>query len=121
MQGFAPREEIRDFLEHAKDLVQSRRRLLLQRRRTMDTLARLGMTHGGLWNEILNLTVSDYVSGPEMDHHRRFPGPIWIFGLRIRRDDLYIKMKLDRYDPEGLLVCLSFHVADWPLTYPYKP
>jgi hypothetical protein len=59
----------------------------------MDTLALLGITIADAEATILSLIATDYVSGPEADHDSCV-GEIWVFGKRIDRVDVYIKLKL---------------------------
>jgi len=88
-----------------------------QRDKNMATLARLGITQKDAKGRILALTTCDYVEGPTLR-----PGhpsqESWVFGLRIEDIDVYIKLEL-RLEPARCL-CVSFHDAERPMTFPYR-
>jgi hypothetical protein len=79
-------------------------------------LAELGLTRKNQREEILALTVSDYCEGPEPDKDR--PGEVWVFGKRISRKEVYIKLKIARVGKEKMAKCLSFHPAKHRLCFP---
>lgn len=66
---------------------------------------------------IENLTVEDYVEGPVIDTLNRL-GKMWVFGKDIKGRDVYIKIMISDYN--GQTICISFHLAEKPLQYPFK-
>lgn len=66
---------------------------------------------------IANLKPEDYCDGPIEE---RLHGilPMWIFGKEVKQNEVYIKLSMGILN--GKAVCLSFHVAEHPLIYPFK-
>ena len=66
---------------------------------------------------IENLTPQDYVEGPLIDTlYQR--GEMWVFGKDIKGRDVYIKITMGMANSQT--ICISFHLAEHPLTYPFK-
>lgn len=89
------------------------------RRKNIVTLTELGLDQKEIFEIIIeNLSWTDYVQGPEPDDHEPpIPGNIWIFGLNIENNEIYLKFQ-DR--PTGIIVWISIHKAAYRLSYPYK-
>lgn len=85
------------------------------RQKNKKTLEELGFHLLDVQNEILTLESTDYLDGPKPD--RDFPGDIWEFGKTIEHEDVYIKLKVSK---SGQPVCISFHIAEQPIIYPFK-
>ena len=85
----------------------------IPRKANLDALAKLGVLIGDAENIILSLSGKDYVSGPESDYDGS-AGEIWVYGIKIGADHLYIKLKLEA----GRAKCISFHEAQHPLAFP---
>ena len=69
-------------------------------------------------NEILDsLKVEDYSQGP-LDEKMRGILPMWIFGKQVTTKEVYIKVSLGIANREA--VCISFHIAEHPMNYPFK-
>ena len=67
---------------------------------------------------MLGLTPAAYSSGPTPDHNN--PGlELWVFGLRMRRNEVYVKIQVIA-DPPERCVCISFHESERPLHYPFR-
>ena len=89
----ASRREIRTFLEQANHLIAIGQRYIQQREKTMETVAHLGISLLHVWNEVQRLSVAHYVSGPLEDTNPRFPGSVWVFGVRIDRNpEIHLKL-----------------------------
>ncbi|MBA2873167.1 hypothetical protein HNQ85_003505 [Anoxybacillus calidus] len=97
-------------------------RLLTTREKNERTLLKLGFTPNNARDEILRLSYKDYIAGPE-DNKSEFgskEGNIWEFGKKINGLDIYIKIHLVPTKYGTQCVCISFHEAEFPLSYPYK-
>ena len=48
------------------------------------------------------------------------PGPVWVFGAYVAQFETYIKFAI--YVIQGTVksICVSFHEAERPLSYPYR-
>lgn len=66
---------------------------------------------------VKNLQVQDYVEGPVIDVLNK-EGEMWVFGKDVKGREVYIKITLG-YD-NGQTICISFHIAEYPLAYPFK-
>lgn len=94
-----------------------RLRVASDRKKNMDTLARLGITPAGCITYINSLTYRNYLSGPMDDRDTDEENCIWEFGTRINAIDVYIKIK--HIEDNDLLV-LSFHEADKPFVFRFS-
>lgn len=66
---------------------------------------------------ILGLKVEDYCAGP-LDEKMRGILPMWVFGRVVRKKEIYIKISMGIENSN--VVCISFHIAEHSLVYPYK-
>lgn len=66
---------------------------------------------------IENLTVDDYVDGPVVDTLNKL-GEMWVFGTDVNGREVYIKIMISEFI--GQTICISFHLAEKPLKYPFK-
>jgi len=107
---------VESFIEIAKGLVLSGDWWLVKRTINLQDLADIGITFAGVRSELLELTVEDYSIGPEPD--RDFPGEVWVFGRIILENEVYIKLKTD--EANSRLTVISFHIANYPIEYPYR-
>ena len=114
----ATKDEIRDVLKlfHAKaeifGLV-----YLDRREKNMKTLAELCITAKYRDNIVKQLSVKDFYKGPEPNRLNDL-GDMWVFGKTINSKEVYIKVTLGRTNSQA--VCISFHIAEHPIKYPFK-
>lgn len=66
---------------------------------------------------IESLTVEDYVQGPMIDELNRL-GEMWVFGKDVKGREIYIKIMMGCAGSQT--ICISFHIAEHPLSYPFK-
>jgi hypothetical protein len=66
---------------------------------------------------IENLRVEDYVKGPVVDELNRL-GEMWVFGKDVKGREVYIKVMIAGVTSQT--ICISFHIAEHPLIYPFK-
>lgn len=66
---------------------------------------------------IESLAVDDYVQGPVVDELNKL-GEMWVFGKDVKGRDVYIKIMLGGTGCQT--ICISFHIAEHPLNYPFK-
>jgi hypothetical protein len=85
---------------------------------TRQTLRQLGLTKHNLEETLLGLSVVDYCKGPEQDRDQ--PGDVWVFGKRIKGQELYIKLKVAQVNGSYIAKCISFHPVEFPMRYPLK-
>ncbi|MBI5114873.1 type II toxin-antitoxin system MqsR family toxin [Candidatus Poribacteria bacterium] len=92
--------------------------MLIKRVENMATLSKLNLTVADCREVILLLSARDYVSGPDADSSRE--GNLWVFGKQIGAQEVYIKLKLADIGEKRTAKCISFHVAQHPLRFPWK-
>jgi hypothetical protein len=63
------------------------------------------------------ITVDDYVEGPLADTLYQI-SDMWVFGKIFQGHQLYIKISMGRANANVL--CISFHIAEKPMSYPFK-
>jgi hypothetical protein len=96
----------------------SQRLRLSDRPENDSCLLDLSLTRGNVTDEIMDLSVLDYVSGPDPDRKRG--GVFWIFGKTIQGREVYVKLKLIESEEADIPLCVSFHLARSPMEYPFK-
>lgn len=87
------------------------------RGKNLATLALLDIPPSARTREIRRLTVEDYSEGPLTDTLNRL-GDMWVFGRDVRKREVYIKISMGL--PNTSTICISFHIAERPMDYPYK-
>ena len=87
-----------------------------ERKKNMDTLAKLGITPAGIITYINELTYKNYLSGPSDDRDTDEKSCVWEFGTGIQGLNIYIKIK---HIQEDNLLVLSFHEAEKPFVFRY--
>lgn len=113
-------EEIKKFLNVAKNLMKAGAFDFVPRKKNMDSIKEAGLTIKHVKGIIMDLTCKNYYRGPSEDLGSNREGFVWEFGYGIEGTDFYIKLKVEKRREKQCLVCLSFHKAEQPLVYPYK-
>jgi hypothetical protein len=66
---------------------------------------------------VKELQVADYCEGPKTE--KLYGGAdMWVFGKTVKGQEVYIKVTLGFFGAQ--VICISFHVAEFPLNYPLK-
>jgi hypothetical protein len=90
---------------------------LNSREKNAQTLATLEISVSKQEKIIEDLETEDYSQGPIEDQN--FVGsPLWVFGKLIKGYELYIKISMGI--PNRNTLCVSFHIAEFPMNYPLK-
>lgn len=65
-----------------------------------------------------NLKYTDYTEGPipEMMYNG---AEMWVFGRMLKGKEIYIKISVGA-SASAPVICISFHVAEYTMVYPYK-
>lgn len=66
---------------------------------------------------IESLVEEDYIQGPIIDILNE-NGEMWVFGKDVKGHEVYIKISMGNSDHQT--ICISFHIAEKPLHYPFK-
>ena len=67
---------------------------------------------------LLNLKPEDYLSGPFTDAYDPDSPPNYEFGITVKNKEVYIKINMGK--PEKSVMCISFHIAEREMKYPFK-
>lgn len=63
------------------------------------------------------LKVEDYSEGP-LEEKMHGILPMWVFGKLIKGKEVYIKISMGQ--EKSSTICISFHVAEHSMNYPFK-
>ena len=66
---------------------------------------------------VMSLEWKDYSEGPVTDELNHC-GEMWVFGKDVNGTEVYIKITMG--DPNSHTICISFHAAEHPMSYPLK-
>lgn len=88
-----------------------------ERDKNAKTLTELGITAVERKEIVKTITVDDYSEGPIKNLLNRL-GDLWVFGKDVNGQEVYIKISYGL--PNRSTICVSFHIAEYPMKYPYK-
>ncbi len=111
------KDAARAFLKEFKQLMKLCGLSVRSRHENNRGLIDLGLNYKQRKEEIKSLNVLNYSSGPDPDHN--YEGEVWIFGKRIKRIEVYIKLKIVESSGSSWPLCISFHPAAKPIIYPF--
>ncbi len=114
----ATKEQVEDFLKRLKEKIKVFDIVFRDDRgKNLQTLATLEITPTYRKQVILNIEAEDYSEGPIVDTLNKM-GEMWVFGKDVKGHEVYIKITLGQ--PNNSTICISFHIAEHPMTYPLK-
>jgi hypothetical protein len=87
------------------------------RAKNTKTLSNLEITTIQRKKTLFELNLENYSEGPIADK-QFFGNDLWIFGKAIKQHEIYIKITMGL--PNKQTICISFHIAEHPMTFPYK-
>jgi hypothetical protein len=87
------------------------------RGKNLETLAALEITPSYRKDIISNIQDIDYSEGPIIDKINNY-GELWVFGKEVKGQEVYIKIAMGQ--PNLSTICISFHIAEHPIIYPFK-
>lgn len=87
------------------------------RMKNTDTLAELEISPNQRRKLISELKLANYSEGPITDL-QSLGNDLWVFGNTIKAKEVYIKISMGK--PNKQTICISFHIAEFPMKYPYK-
>ena len=88
-----------------------------ERDKNYDSLHLLEITANERKKIVKTIDPEDYSEGPIRNMLNRF-GDLWVFGKDVKGQEVYIKICYGL--PNRSTICISFHVAEHPMNYPYK-
>jgi hypothetical protein len=90
---------------------------LSDRQKNTQTMADLEMSVDQVITIIEKLELQDYSEGPRPDAMLN-GADMWVFGKEVKGHEIYIKVTLGRLNSP--VICISFHFAEYAMTYPFK-
>lgn len=87
------------------------------RAKNQNSLFELGITPNERLNVIMQLNCYDYSEGPIVDMLNN-QGEMWVFGKDVKGNEVYIKITMGK--PNAHTICISFHKAEHPMSYPLR-
>ena len=91
--------------------------ILNDREKNAKTQASLGLSPNAQREVIKEIQVQDYSEGPITNILNAW-GDLWVFGKDVNGQEVYIKIAYGM--PNRQAICVSFHLAEFPMNYPYK-
>jgi len=88
------------------------------RPKNVQTLATLELKPHERDEYVTNLTVDDYSEGPKPENFFGGSSEMYVFGKAVKNQEVYIKVTLGQ--PNNSVICISFHIAEFPIVYPFK-
>lgn len=112
------KDEVRRFLKGFLEKMQFWDVLFLDdRTKNNQTLADLELRPIDRKKVLESLKVEDYSQGP-LEELWHGSSTMWVFGKNIKSHELYIKITMGI---EGAsVICISFHIAEFAMDYPFK-
>jgi hypothetical protein len=111
-------EEVNTFLRDFKLKHEFFAIRFIGRSKNLQTLLDLEIDEGDRLKCILSLETKDYYRGPSPDPDFPESGEVWEFGTNVKNTEVYIKIKIGMFNKS--VICLSFHKAEFEITYPFK-
>jgi hypothetical protein len=112
-------ESVERFLNELKAKISINKILFLDNRsKNFQSLLDLEITGKERMNCLSDLKPTDYSEGPIQEDFFGGPREMWVFGKRVKKKEVYIKITLGKTGSDA--VCISFHIAEHPMKYPFR-
>ena len=112
------KQQVEDFLKRLKEKIKVFDIIFRDDRgKNLQTLATLEITPTYRKKVILNIEPEDYSEGPIVDTLNKM-GEMWVFGKDVKGHEVYIKITMGL--PNSSTICISFHIAEHKMNYPFK-
>lgn len=110
--------EVKKFIENFKTQLKIFDIIFLdKRKKNTQALLDLEITPAQRKKIIESIEVKDFVEGPVKEEMYGMDD-MWVFGKSLKHKEVYIKISLGK--PNQQVICISFHIAEYPLKYPFK-
>ena len=114
----ATKEQVEEFLKRLKEKIKVFDIIFRDDRgKNLQTLAALEIAPTYRKQVVMNIEPEDYSEGPIVDTLNKM-GEMWVFGKDVKGHEVYIKITLGF--PNSSTICISFHIAEHPMNYPFK-
>lgn len=108
-------EEVEAFLAHFKTKMKIFGIVFIGRAKNRESLEMLGLAEDARLKVVEQIETTDYVE--TLSDELSF-GDMWVFGRDLHNNEMYIK--LSQGVPNSHTICVSFHIAEYPLKYAFK-
>ncbi len=112
------RQEVEAFLTALKDKIRVFDVAFRRTDKNLEELAILEIPPIKRVEFLLSLTADHYYAGPKKDTYDTTKPDYYEFGMQVKGRDQYIKISLGL--PNKMADCMSFHIAEFLMTYPLK-
>ena len=115
----ATKEEVKSFLNRLRAKAEIYRIIYEDNRlKNAQTLASLELKPFERDEIVKNLTVDNYSEGPNRENFFGGSSEMYVFGKVVKNQEIYIKVTLGLAN--NSVICISFHIAEFPMDYPFK-
>ena len=111
-----PIDEVGRFLADFKAKLDVYDVVFMNREKNLRALADLDIRPFERTACLRRLAIEHYYGGPHPD--QAGISDLWEFGLQMNGKEVYIKIQLGAVNRST--ICISFHIAEFPMTFPYK-
>lgn len=112
------KEEVEKYLKELKQKIEIFGILIWDNRdKNRQALLDLEITPNQRIDLIMKLCFKDYVEGP-LEEKMYGLLSMWVFGITVKEKEIYVKVSMGRENSKA--VCISFHVAEYKLKFPFK-
>jgi hypothetical protein len=110
-------KQIHRFLEQLQRQLEGGAIMFEGRPKNIQALEDLDINPSERKNYLKQLQLENFSSGPNPDEVHKGCS-LWEFGMLVKGLEVYIK--ITQKDAATDLYCISFHLAEYPMTYPLK-
>lgn len=119
MSEIASREQVEEFLAKVSVCIEAGFFYYANRPESHQTGAELDLSQSAVVDLVQNLILQNYYRGPRRSHQSIY-GTIYEFGTTIDEIEVYIKLELVERSDLAICNCISFHIPEHPIVYPYR-
>jgi len=109
--------EVNEFLSSFQDKRRTFEIIFIDRPKNKQSLLDLEIRPIDREKFIDQLTIEDFSEGP-LPENWHGSKEMWVFGKEIKEQEVYIKICLGA--PNSNVICISFHIAEYPMKYPLR-
>lgn len=112
-------ESVNKFLDELKAKISINKIFILDDRgKNFQALLDLEITGKERLKCLGDLEPTDYSEGPLKENFYGGKQEMWVFGKEVKKKEVYIKITLGKIGNDA--VCISFHIAEHPMKYPFR-
>ncbi len=112
------KDDVESFLKYFKEKLKTFSIIYEVREKNKQALLDLEITPQQRTDFLNELEVDDYYRGPTKDSNDTSNPDYWEFGKSVNGKEVYIKINFGKTNRP--VICISFHVAERPITYKFR-